>query len=86
MKYFFTCWLILMGYVSGAQDISEYRKAWFADGEYTLPYRILSPVAEPGKKYPLLIFLHGAFEKGEDNELQLQIGGRFFIRDSIRKS
>lgn len=34
----------------------------------------------------LLFFLHGAFEKGFDNEAQLNIGGRFFLRDSIRKN
>ncbi len=86
MKYFFACCLVLMGHITGAQDLSAYRKAWFADGEQELPYRLLSPVAEPGKKYPLIIFLHGAFEKGQDNELQLRIGGRFFMRDSIRKN
>jgi predicted peptidase len=32
-----------------------------------------------------LVFLHGAYEKGFDNEQQLLIGGKFFLRDSIRK-
>ena len=35
-------------------------------------YRLLKPAAvEPGKKYPLVLFLHGAGERGSDNELQL---------------
>ena len=35
-------------------------------------YRLLKPAAvEPGRKYPLVLFLHGAGERGSDNELQL---------------
>ena len=35
-------------------------------------YRVLKPATvEPGKKYPLVLFLHGAGERGSDNELQL---------------
>jgi predicted peptidase len=41
------------------------------DGK-TLPYRFLSPEkVEEGKKYPLVIFLHGAGERGNDNKAQL---------------
>lgn len=38
----------------------------------TLPYRILKPenIAQ-GEKYPLVLFLHGAGEKGTDNQKQL---------------
>jgi predicted peptidase len=68
-----------------AQDLSAYSKEYFAANGTELPYRFLSPV-KTGKKYPLIIFLHGAFEKGNDNELQLNIGGRFFMRDSIRNN
>jgi predicted peptidase len=34
----------------------------------------------------LLIFLHGAYEKGTDNESQLNIGGRYFLADSNRRN
>jgi predicted peptidase len=35
-------------------------------------YRLLKPATvEPGKQYPLVLFLHGAGERGSDNELQL---------------
>lgn len=38
-----------------------------ADGR-SLPYRLLSPKSiEPGKKYPIVLFLHGAGERGTDN-------------------
>ena len=51
-----------------------------------LPFRLLTPRSTDTGKYPLIIFLHGAFEKGNDNERQLDIGGLFFVRDSIRKN
>ncbi len=39
-----------------------------------IPYRLLKPKTEAGKKYPLVIFLHGAGERGDDNENQLRHG------------
>jgi len=37
-----------------------------------LPYRLLKPAdAEAGKKYPLVVILHGAGERGIDNKKQL---------------
>ena len=38
------------------------------------------------RNIPLLIFLHGAYEKGNDNEAQLDIGGRYFLADSNRRN
>ncbi|HEX7261026.1 MAG TPA: prolyl oligopeptidase family serine peptidase, partial [Luteolibacter sp.] len=39
----------------------------------TIPYRQLSPGnSQPGKRYPLVLFLHGAGNRGTDNKLQLQ--------------
>lgn len=86
MKPLLRIWMILLpGLSIQAQDFSAYQKNIFADHGIELPYRILSPQVDTGKKYPLLVFLHGAFEKGNDNETQLNIGGRFFMRDSIQK-
>jgi hypothetical protein len=39
--------------------------------EHVLPYRFYQPAAEPGKKYPLVLMMHGAGERGFDNRLQL---------------
>lgn len=37
-----------------------------------LPYRLFKPEKiEPGKKYPLVLLLHGAGERGSDNKIQL---------------
>lgn len=85
-RLLFVLFILVIIPIARAQDISVYAKQYFRDGEKILPYRLLSPSIEPGKKYPLIIFLHGAFEKGNDNESQLNIGGRFFMRDSIRNN
>lgn len=47
----------------------------------TLNYRLLVPAKiEAGKKYPLVIFLHGAGERGSDNAAQLKHGVSDFVR------
>ncbi len=39
----------------------------------TFHYRLMAPkTIEPGRKYPLVLFLHGAGERGDDNEAQLK--------------
>lgn len=46
----------------------------------TLNYRILYPQGfDEGKHYPLVVFLHGAGERGSDNEAQLVHGSRLFL-------
>ncbi len=37
-----------------------------------LPYRLFAPKVINNKKYPLIVFLHGAGERGTDNVLQLK--------------
>lgn len=58
-----------------------------ADGE-TLPYRLFVPekTAE-GNRLPLILFLHGAGERGDDNEAQLKHYGvlRFISDDVLAK-
>ncbi|MBX3414605.1 MAG: dienelactone hydrolase family protein [Pirellulales bacterium] len=53
----------------------EEREIKFTGGEYTdevFRYRVLKPERiEPGKKYPVVLFLHGAGERGSDNRKQL---------------
>lgn len=42
------------------------------DGEPPLPFRYFVPPGyDPAQAYPLILFLHGAGERGEDNEAQL---------------
>ncbi len=49
-----------------------------------LPYRFLKPEGLQGQKLPLVIFLHGAGERGADNQRQLTHGSELFS-DSIEQ-
>jgi len=58
----------------------EFSKELFVSDKDSLPYRLLLPKNfDNAKKYPLIIFLHGVGERGNDNELQLVHGKDLFI-------
>ena len=64
----------------------EYKAAVFSQNGKTLPYRILLPEAyENNKSYPLVLFLHGSGERGNDNELQLFHGSKMFLDSTFRE-
>jgi predicted peptidase len=68
------------------QDLSEYEYGTYWKGNESLPYRILYPLAfDSTKPYPVVVFLHGAYERGHDNESQLRVGGRYFLRKENRE-
>jgi predicted peptidase len=51
----------------------------------TLPYRLLKPVnPEVKQKFPLVIFLHGAGERGRDNEAHIQHIRELFLDERNR--
>ena len=70
-----------------AQGFDAYERKWLVQGPDTLPYRLLLPEGfDASKKYPLVLFLHGAGERGRDNEAQLTHGGRLFLNDTVRRN
>lgn len=71
-----------------SQDLSLYQKREYKNGTgQVLPYRILYPDNyDKSKKYPVILFLHGAGERGNDNEKQLVHGAKLFLADSNRKN
>jgi predicted peptidase len=80
--------LFFCSYAGLCQDLSLYVKKEFTsqDGK-KLPYRILFPEHyENGKKYPLILVLHGGGERGSDNEKQLVHGSRLFLDSVNRKN
>lgn len=86
MRGFYYTTLLFFAVLQGsAQDLSAYQEGYYQLYDFVLPYRLLAPKNFSEQKQPLLIFLHGAFEKGTDNQKQLRIGGKFFLRDSIRE-
>lgn len=69
-----------------AQVTDLYEKKEFIKGADTLRYRILYPVNyQAGKKYPLIMFLHGSGERGNTNEAQLIHGGKLFADSALRQ-
>lgn len=67
-------------YISVAQTTGDYKKEVFIKGTDTLRYRVLFPQDfTEEKKYPVMLFLHGAGERGKDNEAQLLHGGKLFL-------
>src|SRR5882757_11217162 len=81
--------VILLGcFNTMAQDLSVYQKRlYIKDKKDTLPYRILFPENyDKTKKYPLVLFLHGAGERGRDNEKQLTHGAKLFLSPENRKN
>jgi predicted peptidase len=79
--------LLLCSYIAVSQDLSLYQKKEFTSPEgEQLPYRILFPENyDNGKKYPLILVLHGAGERGNDNEKQLVHGSKLFLDPVYRK-
>jgi predicted peptidase len=72
--------------VSFAQDKSLFTKEQFIKEGDTLNYRMLLPENfDPAKEYPVLFFLHGAGERGNDNEAQLIHGSKLFLKPELRK-
>lgn len=80
---FFSIFLVIPA-ITLAQHHGSFQKYWYVQESDTLPYRLLLPAKyNPRKKYPLILFLHGAGERGNNNESQLNNGGLLFVRDSI---
>ena len=86
MKRLLPVILLLLCSAVYAQDLGLFQKKTFAFNGRDLQYRILFPENyDAGKKYPLVLFLHGAGERGGDNEKQLTHGAKLFLADSNRK-
>lgn len=66
-------------------DEYEARTFTGADGA-KLPYRLLTPKNyDAAQKYPLVLFLHGAGERGTDNSAQLRHGTALFLKSEVRE-
>lgn len=69
-----------------AQKEDFIRKEYISSYGDTLRYRELSPEKiVKGEKYPLVVFLHGSGERGDDNEAQLMHGANMFTNPVNRE-
>ena len=88
MKYFkilpilFCCLFVQEGYSQVSPF--HYRKYTNEKGD-TLLYRFLESDYNTSRKYPLVIFLHGSGESGNDNNAQLKWGVMNFATDENMK-
>lgn len=79
--------LLFISFSALAQNLSVYEKHLFIQNTDTLPYRLLLPENyNAAKKYPLIFFMHGAGERGNDNEKQLVHGAKLFLKEEVRKN
>ena len=76
--------------VCAQEKIQNVREEWIASlvkvyeprefvgtSKAILKYRLLKPIDYvPGKKYPMILFLHGAGERGDDNQTTLVHGAK----------
>lgn len=71
---------LLLSVAGYAGDKTSFLKKQFTTRTgYQLNYRVLFPRDyNPEKQYPVILFLHGAGERGNDNEAQLVHGGNMF--------
>jgi predicted peptidase len=71
----------------GALAAQEFEARVFKDDQgRSLPYRLLKPRDyDPGKKYPLVLFFHGAGERGDDNQAQLKNAVAVFAQEKNLK-
>jgi predicted peptidase len=78
--------LASLPWLAKAQDPALYEKKWLVESADSLPYRLLLPDGfHKDSAYPLVLFLHGSGERGNDNEKQLQKGGQLFLKTDIRR-
>jgi predicted peptidase len=64
---------LFISYSVPAQQMKLFDKLLYVNKGDTLPYRLLKPVSPESKEqFPLIIFLHGAGERGSDNEVHIK--------------
>ncbi|MBB3188507.1 prolyl oligopeptidase family serine peptidase [Microbacter margulisiae] len=77
-----TLLLFCLGSSFSFAQTSRFSSAKYVDSKGdTLNYRILTPDYDTLRTYPLVIFLHGSGERGNDNEAQLKWGVMNFATD-----
>ncbi|MBC8399303.1 MAG: prolyl oligopeptidase family serine peptidase [Flavobacteriales bacterium] len=86
MKNLLLIIVFLMFSNSNSQDLELFEKETFEFEKETLSYRILKPLNyNSNKQYPVHLFLHGAGERGNDNDSQLVHGGKLFLKKENRE-
>jgi gluconolactonase len=81
----FTALLLAVTAARAATEAAFESRVFTNDAGATLPYRLLVPENySPGQKYPLVLFLHGAGERGSNNTAQLVHGTKLYLEPANR--
>jgi predicted peptidase len=85
-KAFFLLYFLLPFFPLFLQAQNEFVASTFKNEKGdSLLYRMIEPrTITDAKKYPLVIFLHGAGERGNDNTKQLMHGSSLFLKEEIK--
>jgi predicted peptidase len=76
-----------MSVLAQSNDYPDFEKLVYKTEKGTLPYRLLKPLNyDKNKKYPLVVFFHGAGERGTDNQIPLTHIAGLFLNESHRKN
>jgi len=87
MKQTITLIILLTTFSQISAQRQYFEKNSFNTGGHQLPYRIAFPEdynADDTTEYPIILFLHGAGERGDDNEIQLTHVDVVFGSDDFR--
>ena len=78
--------LLMLPLTMEAQSKEDFKREQFISEGDTLNYRVLFPKEfSESEKYPVILVLHGAGERGDDNEAQLVHGSDLFLKDENRE-
>ena len=78
---------LLMAIPARSSDTNEFLARIYTNAaKKTLAYRLLLPKNyNPTQAYPVIVFLHGAAARGNDNAEPLNWGPRLFLESSLRE-
>ena len=86
MKRMVNFFCLLLVWAAASAQEAFVKNEFVSERGDTLRYCFLEPeVLEPGTKYPLVLFLHGAGERGTDNEAQLTHGAQMWLNPVNRE-
>ena len=84
-KISFLLAFIAISRLSVSQDFAEFEKLSYQTSKDTLLYRLLRPKEmKDNQRYPLVLFLHGRGECGNDNIINLKYIAPVFLQDKNR--
>ena len=80
------CLIAITTFANAQLTKDAFEKKEYSDEGKSINYRILYPEGfSKSKSYPVVLFLHGAGERGSDNEKQLVHGSSLFLDADYRK-